>query len=215
MQRVTLSWGILGMARDFWTQDKIEQLVRLVREGHSFGSIGGIMGVSRCAISGKMLRLGIKSLNSKGTRVSGDQPRPPASKARQKRDKPVEALESVVVNVEAELALDSFESPPVETPKPPRERVRLPKMFRADNVFEEMLRMKHEGREYVDIQNIPGSRECRWISGDPKDKDAFWCRDPITHGKFCTTHAKLAYTPAMARGTGQQFKLFNQVRSKQ
>jgi len=47
------------MARGFWTEERVAELTRLHRAGHSFGEIAKALGVTRATASGKLDRLGL------------------------------------------------------------------------------------------------------------------------------------------------------------
>lgn len=47
------------------------------------------------------------------------------------------------------------------------------------------------------------SRTCRWAFGD---KDFTFCGHEITHGQFCTHHARLAYIPVISGASRKSVK---------
>jgi hypothetical protein len=77
-----------------------------------------------------------------------------------------------------------------------RERIQLPPSLRHDEAFEFRIYSivnKTSGR---DIENIPKENQCRWIIGDPKDIEAYWCRMDVSPGThYCAFHYKLSYQP--------------------
>lgn len=45
------------------------------------------------------------------------------------------------------------------------------------------------------------NNQCRWLFGDPKDPNCYFCNEPQANGiSFCQTHAKRAYTQQIFRG---------------
>jgi GcrA cell cycle regulator len=183
------------MARQFWTDDKVEVLKKLVDQGLSYRHIGAQVGCSRNAAIGKAIRLGISSKFAPGagrkTKAEKGLPETVHRDSAARKPKPVEKPAPEPVSPEpVYVAVQKLTSG--------RERVKLPPCLAHEEAFEYRvyaIANKTSGR---DIENIPRDRQCKYIYGDPKHEDAYWCRMDVRPGShYCTRHSKLMYQPAL------------------
>lgn len=170
----------------FWTDQKIEELKKLVTEDVSYAEIALRLGCSRNSAIGKAVRLKIAA--SKASAASGGAGIKKAAIAKQKYG-------PKTINVKKE---SKPLPPPPPKPKPEvyRKRVRLPPELHDDKNFELFWQNKTVP-PINDILNIPGQFECKWIDGDVRSGRASFCRKTVVGvTSWCPYHTKIVYPPA-------------------
>lgn len=154
-----------------WTDERIELLKKLVKEGIPYSQIAyRLGGVSRSAAIGKARRLGLTS--------------PP---------KPEKPKAAVVPKPKPVL---QPKPKPVAPPPPPVKpaRVRLPPELQDDEAFEARIQ-EILTRSSRSITDIPSDFECKWITGDVLSGDAYYCRAYTNGTSYCEKHRMLVYLP--------------------
>lgn len=128
-----------------WTEDRVERLRALAAENYSCSQIGGVLGVSRNAIMGKMHRLGITNANTRG-------PRPPGNHGHIRQTR---AGKPIIV-------------------RPRRPRVsKTPNLFPQlpfTDLPDEAIPLDQR-KTIVELDNST----CRWPIGDPGSPEFFFC----------------------------------------
>lgn len=176
-----------------WTQERIEDLKRLVAEGLTYAQIGALWGISRNAALGKAHRLGLKVRHG-GKRIAtkAKAGRVPQA-AKKQRARPVVVPRS---NVPAKRARSAAEREGTKTPW------RSKADFNGGVPLEVGTSMKILAGDGWDA--LPGScpvpleahkTGCRWPIGDPMEPGFGFCNE-ATEGKsvYCALHSRRAYT---------------------
>jgi GcrA cell cycle regulator len=168
-----------------WTEERVELLTKLHREGLSCAQIAKrLHGVTRNAVIGKVSRLGLngaaapRKASAPGARKPPSVPRPP----RAPKPQPVE------------IASGHFRTPPVPKPPKPVSGPTQPPTaaFRA-SAFAVTPTARHW------LTRADG--ECRWPVGEPETPaEQMSCCAPSGIEHYCAGHARLASKPATTTG---------------
>lgn len=156
-----------------WTDEMVEDLRKMWKEGLTTGEIGRRLQVSKNSIVGKVHRLGLSGRPSpikKKEENSTEEAAKPAKVATPKAT-PVKEKEAEKIEIKAEAK----ESKTSETPKfSPRER-------------------SHKVNHNVSLADLD-NHTCRWPVGDPKDENFHFCGKKVKIGQtYCEEHATIAY----------------------
>ena len=163
-----------------WTDEMVEELKKLWKEGMTTGEIGKRLGVSKNSIVGKVHRLGLSGRPSPIKRKEDKVEEPVKKVAAEKVCKKVKEAKPVVAKVE-----------PVVKPEPVVKK--LPEVSESD-ICEIEVRSPVNGKVTVaDLDN----HTCRWPIGDPKDENFHFCGRKVKLGQtYCEEHAAIAYVKA-------------------
>ena len=157
-----------------WDEKKEELLAKLWKKGLSASQIAQqIGGVSRNAVIGKRIRMGLPDRNSPNLKVKQ---RKPSSHPR----------------IEARKKLP----PPRKAPLP---KVFAPEPVETRQRYEELVIPAAERKSIATLEG----HHCRWPIGDPQHADFHFCgKDKVAGLPYCEFHARRAYQPPQARRRG-------------
>lgn len=158
-----------------WDDKKEELLAKLWKKGLSASQIAQqIGGVSRSAVIGKRMRMGLPDRKSPGLQVRQKKPSAyPRVEARKKLPPPRKAPLPKV-----------FVPEPAEQPK---------------QRYEELIIPLAERKSIATIE----AHHCRWPIGDPQHADFHFCgKNKVAGLPYCEFHARRAYQPPQARRRG-------------
>lgn len=154
-----------------WTDQMVEDLRAMWKEGLTTAEIGKKLGVSKNSIVGKVHRLGLSGR--------------PSPIKKKENDEASEAKEVAEVKAPAEPKAEKApakKAEPVKTEKisdAKSEKMPAPK---ADN--------KKGAVSLMDLDN----HTCRWPLGDPKDENFHFCGKKVKIGQtYCEEHSNVAY----------------------
>lgn len=168
--------------QNFWTEEKSNLLRKLLSEGElSFQHIANKIGCSRSAAIGRAKRMGLQT---------------PENRQKVNRPKPVNRVVPPKPN--------NFSNKPYvplkSTPPPKRatrQRVRLPSAFDDDTYFFKWVSQLKPRPSRHEITAIPSMGSCKWITGDVREKNAYWCGKVAVAGtSWCDKHIHLVYQAA-------------------
>ncbi len=153
-----------------WTEQMVEDLKRMWKEGLTTGEIGKRLNVSKNSIVGKVHRLGLSGRPSPIKKKS-DAPSPKEPVA-PKIKEPVKPAEKQTVKEEK-----------TEPVCPKNETISImPGTSSAP---------RHKGN--VSLTELD-NHTCRWPIGDPKDENFHFCGKKVRIGQtYCEEHAAVAY----------------------
>ena len=197
-----------------WTDDRIEKMRAMWKEGHSASEIAKALGngVTRCAVIGKIHRVEIKE---------GSRPKQPNYKRRYpSRDAPSAPAASTVgrpVSVPT-IATRSPHRQPEERsqpapPSPPRHKPIYTKTDRSPRREplpqpvkrpSQALVVAPPSTEFnVSLQEL-GPDTCRWPLGDPHEAGFCFCgHQPVEGRPYCAYHNRMAADPKPFRSRRQ------------
>ena len=176
-----------------WTDQMVEDLKVMWKQGLTTAEIGKRLGVSKNSIVGKVHRLGLSG-------------RP--SPIKKKEDKTAaSAPEGKKTSAEKSVKVEK-----TETPKPTKEIVKEPAKVAPKKEIkeEETVIVKPVEKEEVRISECQKSdfnksaktvslteldnHTCRWPIGDPKDENFHFCGRKVRIGQtYCDEHSLIAY----------------------
>lgn len=165
-----------------WTDEMVDQLREMWKQGLTTGEIGKRLGVSKNSIVGKVHRLGLSG-----------------------RPSPIKKKDEVTPKAD-EKESSSAQN---KTPKIKPEKVSAPKAQKSEkhveeeNIVEEKIdvlpetKHHHSGKtSLTDLDN----HTCRWPIGDPKDENFHFCGKKVRIGQtYCDEHANIAYVKAIKK----------------
>lgn len=159
-----------------WTDERVELLTKLWKDGFSASQIAGKLGgVSRNAVIGKVHRLG---LSGRGA----------PSKTKTTIRKPSSAMKSSQAKTVSPSAAAERPAPRQERPSPKLatvDGVKAPPTHIPENPEQDVARVK-----LLDLQ--PG--QCKWPCGDPQTDTFGFCGLPKVPGlPYCEAHAARAF----------------------
>lgn len=164
-----------------WTDEMVEQLREMWKQGLTTGEIGKRLGVSKNSIVGKVHRLGLSG-------------RPSPIK---KKD----TSETTPTNIDVSETPVKTSSPKTEKkigkPDKKAEEKELP-IFSEEKIETSALsHHSHNGNtSLTDLDN----HTCRWPIGDPKDENFHFCGKKVRIGQtYCDEHANIAYVKAIKK----------------
>lgn len=150
-----------------WTDEMVDDLRKMWKEGLTTGEIGRRLNVSKNSIVGKVHRLGLSGRPS------------PIKKKDETEESPKAAAPKTAPTKEKEVAAPKAETK-VEAKEPatpkfsPRER-------------------SHKVNHNVSLSELD-NHTCRWPLGDPKDEGFHFCGKKVKVGQtYCEEHAAIAY----------------------
>lgn len=166
-----------------WTDEMVDQLREMWKQGLTTGEIGKRLGVSKNSIVGKVHRLGLSGRPSPIKKK--DAPETPAPK---KASNETAAKNDKPKNEKAPVA-----KPEKNVAKPIENEIK----FEEKAEFEMSSRPQHSGKtSLTDLDN----HTCRWPIGDPKDDNFHFCGKKVRIGQtYCDEHAAVAYVKAVKK----------------
>lgn len=153
-----------------WTDQMVEDLIKMWGEGLTTGEIGKRLGVSKNSIVGKVHRLGLSGRPSPIKKKDGEEGiivKEPEPKAKPEKN-----------NHKAEKAL----------PQKTEEKCEV-----KNCCNEHLKRSFNHKTSLTDLDN----HTCRWPLGDPKDENFHFCGKKVKIGQtYCDEHSAVAYVKA-------------------
>lgn len=191
-----------------WTDQMVEDLRKMWKEGLTTGEIGRRLGVSKNSIVGKVHRLGlsgrpspIKKKNdgeSTKTREPKTSAKPEAA-PKAKVEKASAAEEKTAAAFQAPKAKEKSDKPApaeatkttaassVENRSDKSKETDIPFIFRNETAHS----LSPSG--FTSLTSLD-NHTCRWPIGDPKDENFHFCGKKVRLGQtYCEEHAALAY----------------------
>lgn len=165
-----------------WTDEMVDQLREMWKQGLTTGEIGKRLGVSKNSIVGKVHRLGLSGRPSPIKKKSDTNSVPEKKESNETLPKSSKGKTEKVV-----------------TPLPKQE-----KKLDTEVVVEEKIEISlstpptsHNGKtSLTDLDN----HTCRWPIGDPKDENFHFCGRKVRIGQtYCDEHANIAYVKAVKK----------------
>ena len=165
-----------------WTDEMVDQLREMWKQGLTTGEIGKRLGVSKNSIVGKVHRLGLSG-----------------------RPSPIKKKETSQPEAEKNEASNSSIA---KTPKMKAEKPSAPKPVKQDKKAEieasvdekiEIAPMAHHHHGKTALTDLD-NHTCRWPIGDPKDENFHFCGKKVRIGQtYCDEHAAIAYVKAIKK----------------
>lgn len=167
-----------------WTDQMVEDLKKMWKEGLTTGEIGKRLNVSKNSIVGKVHRLGLSGRPSPIKKKEEATPKATENKSVSPKPAPEKAAPSKAP------AKTNVKQKPAEAPKDNFQTClnkELEKNFLSPNNKEK----KNNG--FVTLTDLD-SHTCRWPIGDPKDENFHFCGKKVKIGQtYCEEHAAIAY----------------------
>lgn len=167
-----------------WTDEMVEQLKKMWKDGLTTGEIGKRLNVSKNSIVGKVHRLGLSGRPSPiKKKEDASQPKAPAEKSVEKKAAPTPPPAKEVAKEPA--------TPKKAVADKAKEEVVLPEEeMRAPLAKEEKVFKPGHLYSLTDLDN----HTCRWPIGDPKDENFHFCGKKVRIGQtYCDEHSAIAY----------------------
>lgn len=167
-----------------WTDEMVEQLKKMWKDGLTTGEIGKRLNVSKNSIVGKVHRLGLSGRPSPIKKKEDAAPQKPAA------EKPLEKKAAPTPHPSKEVAKEPAAPKKVVADKA-KEEVELPEEeMRAPLAKEERVFKPGHIFSLTDLDN----HTCRWPIGDPKDDNFHFCGKKVRIGQtYCDEHSAIAY----------------------
>ncbi len=192
-----------------WTDQMVEDLRKMWKEGLTTGEIGRRLGVSKNSIVGKVHRLGLSGRPSPIKKKADGEPaksrEPKSSVKTEAASKPKAEKQSVSAEKTATAASTPKPKDKVEKNEPVEEN----KVIASSTVNEERSFKTRESEMqfmfrseaahslspsgFTSLTSLD-NHTCRWPIGDPKDENFHFCGKKVRLGQtYCEEHAALAY----------------------
>lgn len=162
-----------------WTDEMVDQLREMWKQGLTTGEIGKRLGVSKNSIVGKVHRLGLSG-------------RPSPIKKKDGSDVVAEKKEPVE-NITKTTKTKIEKTPAPKAEKKVEEKVEIEEKIEIST----SVSHHHNGKtSLTDLDN----HTCRWPIGDPKDENFHFCGRKVRIGQtYCDEHANIAYVKAVKK----------------
>ncbi len=165
-----------------WTDEMVDQLREMWKQGLTTGEIGKRLGVSKNSIVGKVHRLGLSG-------------RPSPIKKKDETEAPAEKKEATE-NV-AKATKPKVEKAPV--PKTPKVEKKAEEKVEVEEKIEISAPAPHHHNGKTSLTDLD-NHTCRWPIGDPKDENFHFCGRKVRIGQtYCDEHANIAYVKAVKK----------------
>lgn len=166
-----------------WTDEMVEDLKKMWKEGLTTGEIGKRLNVSKNSIVGKVHRLG---LSGRPSPIKKKDEAPKAPKAKPAKPAPAEPKAA-----EKKAPAPAKEAPaphPAAAESEPRAKAAS---FHPMAAKTPLRKEKHSGNlSLTELDN----HTCRWPVGDPKDAGFHFCGKKVRLGQtYCEEHSAIAY----------------------
>lgn len=158
-----------------WTDEMVEDLRRMWKEGLTTGEIGKRLGVSKNSIVGKVHRLGLSG-----------------------RPSPIKKKESIAGSIAPE-AVKTEKNKSQKTAKPVL-KTTVPAVEKTTEK-KEAPKNCNSAKEapsngFISLTDLD-NHTCRWPLGDPKDENFHFCGKKVRIGQtYCDEHSAVAYVKA-------------------
>ncbi len=173
-----------------WTDQMVEDLKRMWKEGLTTGEIGKRLNVSKNSIIGKVHRLGLSG-----------RPSPIKKKTDTEAAKSTAAAKPAVEKENKTPTQPKPQPrPEVKTIAPSRKKVEVEveveieadAKVKAEPIVSVSPKAEHP-KEFLSLTDLD-NHTCRWPLGDPKDENFHFCGKKVRIGQtYCEEHAALAY----------------------
>lgn len=170
-----------------WTDEMVEELRRMWKEGLTTGEIGKRLNVSKNSIVGKVHRLGLSGRPSPIKKKSDAAA--PAPKT-EKKETPAPQQSAPLKTAKKETSkAKAPAAAPVSTPAP-TETVKSEPANAPRFQPKECSAPRGNKVTLTDLDN----HTCRWPLGDPKDDNFRFCGKKVRIGQtYCEEHSQVAY----------------------
>lgn len=188
-----------------WTDQMVEDLKKMWKEGYTTGEIGKKLGVTKNSIVGKVHRLGLSGRPSpikKKPETSHSSPSKttsPATKPAEKKPAPTAHSASDTPAPKAQpapQAAPATKAQPHTEPSSTTHNQFTPSVKeKNDFFFTPKIDVPHHisPSGYTSLTSLD-NHTCRWPIGDPKDENFHFCGKKVRLGQtYCEEHAALAY----------------------
>lgn len=154
-----------------WTDEMVEDLRRMWKEGLTTGEIGKRLNVSKNSIVGKVHRLGLSG-----------------------RPSPIKKKEDAQTEPKAkETPAKQIKEPAKEAPKPAVKKETEPQVKSPAPAPKAVVEPRHKAGHNISLTDLD-NHTCRWPIGDPKDDNFHFCGKKVRIGQtYCEEHAAVAY----------------------
>jgi GcrA cell cycle regulator len=166
----------------FWTPDKDEQMLSLLKQGATAAATGKALGITRNSVIGRTMRLGLKVGELNGYHLNKHKPQP-------RRDRP---------------RLNMYSTETVKArPTPRRKRVFLrivpkPGVLERPNIGISIMQLNDQ--------------TCRWPMWATGAVTKFYCGEPVcSYGTYCEDHFVVGTTPAKRQAMREPARSFTSV----
>ena len=181
-----------------WTDQMVEDLREMWKQGLTTAEIGKKLGVSKNSIVGKVHRLGLsgrpspikKKDTSAETEGKSVAPKDKVTKSEKESAKNVDASvkdkvkEAKSVQPSTEKNVEKVDAELKEIKDAPKVEPEVKECFKSD------LEKSAKAVSLMELDN----HTCRWPLGDPKDENFRFCGKKVRIGQtYCEEHAAVAY----------------------
>lgn len=166
-----------------WTDEMVEDLKKMWKEGLTTGEIGKRLNVSKNSIVGKVHRLG---LSGRPSPIKKKDEEPKAPKAKPAKAAPAET--KAAEKKSAAPLKETFEQRPAAPAPEPKAKAASFHPMPAKNPV-------HKGGHHHNLSLTElDNHTCRWPVGDPKDAGFHFCGKKVRLGQtYCEEHSAIAY----------------------
>ena len=173
-----------------WTDQMVEDLRTMWKQGLTTAEIGKKLGVSKNSIVGKVHRLGLSGRPSPIKKKDGDEEHAADNKPalkdkapRAEKESP-KAVSEPAVKEEAKTAKPSVVTAEKNSEKKESRKEETKECFKSD------LEKSAKAVSLMVLDN----HTCRWPLGDPKDDNFHFCGKKVKIGQtYCEEHSAVAY----------------------
>lgn len=169
-----------------WTDEMVEDLKKMWKEGLTTGEIGKRLNVSKNSIVGKVHRLG---LSGRPSPIKKKDQEPAAPKAKPAKTKPAPTKPA-----EKKAPVPAKDTPvmvkPAENESENEDKKKTPSFH---PVPAKEHTHKNSNRHNLSLTELD-NHTCRWPVGDPKDANFHFCGKKVRLGQtYCEEHSAIAY----------------------
>ena len=165
-----------------WTDEMVDQLREMWKQGLTTGEIGKRLGVSKNSIVGKVHRLGLSG-------------RPSPIKKKDDKEAPAEKKEATESTIKATKP-KAEKAPVAKAPKAEKKVEEQPEIEEKLEISAPVASHHNGKTSLTDLDN----HTCRWPIGDPKDENFHFCGRKVRIGQtYCDEHANIAYVKAVKK----------------
>lgn len=166
-----------------WTDEMVDQLREMWREGLTTGEIGRRLGVSKNSIVGKVHRLGLSGRPSPIKKK--EDPNAPQEITATKPIKEKSKETPIKEKTETKPIIKAEKAPAKEPEHKEKEVASAPKT--------EVHAPSHHHYGKTNLTELD-NHTCRWPLGDPKDENFYFCGKKVRIGQtYCDEHSSIAY----------------------
>ncbi len=177
-----------------WTDEMVEQLKKMWKDGLTTGEIGKRLNVSKNSIVGKVHRLGLSGRPSP-IKKKGEKEQAPTApeKSVEKKISPTPSPAKAAASEPAaskKVAENKVAQDKAKEIKEKEEVCLAENEIRAPLAKQERIFKPGHLFSLTDLDN----HTCRWPVGDPKDENFHFCGKKVRIGQtYCDEHAAIAY----------------------